>query len=67
MYLYQKRSLKELKEGHQEHLLNTKYLRSPIMIVSREELEALEKTTKSTFKGHKGNLASIEKNGLQAK
>ncbi|MBF1437607.1 MAG: hypothetical protein HXN48_04105 [Prevotella nanceiensis] len=43
--------MKELKEGHQDHLLNTKYLHLPIMLVSKEILKTLRKTTKSTFKG----------------
>jgi len=41
--------LKALKEGHQDHLLNTKYLRSPIMIVSREELESIREDYKEYF------------------
>lgn len=37
-----KEELEGIKKEHQDHLLNTKYLRSPIMIVSREELERIK-------------------------
>ena len=47
--LYRKRTLKELKEGHQEHLLNTKYLHLPIMLVSKEDLQNITEDNKEYF------------------
>ena len=44
-----KEELESIKKEHQEHLLNTKYLRSPIMIVSREELESIREDYKEYF------------------
>ena len=46
-----KEELEGIKKEHQEHLLDTKYLHPPIMLVSKEILKTLRKTTKSTFKG----------------
>jgi len=44
--------LKTLKEGHQEYLLNTKYLRFHIMFVSKEELEGIKGRTSRALIGH---------------
>ena len=49
--LVSKEELEGIKEEHQDHLLNTKYLRSHIMLVSKEDLERLKKYTMNTFKG----------------
>jgi len=45
--------LKELKEGHQGHLLNTKYLCSHILLVSKEDFERIKDMHKSIFKTKK--------------
>ena len=38
-----KEELEGIKKEHQEHLLNTKYLRSHILLVSKEDLESIKK------------------------
>ena len=37
------------REGHQEHLLNTKYLHSLIMLVLKENLENIKEDHKEYF------------------
>ena len=44
-----KEDLEGIKDEHQEHLLNTKYLRSHIMLVSKEELEGIKEDNKEYF------------------
>ena len=46
-----KEELEGLKKEHQKHLLNTKYLRSHIMLVSKEDFESIKEDNKDTFKG----------------
>ena len=46
-----KEELEGLKKEYQEHLLNTKYLRSHIMLVSKEDFESIKEDNKDTFKG----------------
>jgi len=41
--------LQTLKEGHQDHLLNTKYLHLPIMLVYKEDLENIGEDYKEYF------------------
>ena len=48
-----KEELEGIKKEHQEYLLNTKYLRSHIMLVSKEDLERIKEIHKSTFKTSK--------------
>ena len=38
-----KEELEGIKKEHQEYLLNTKYLRSHILLVSKEDLESIKK------------------------
>jgi len=56
--------LKALKEGHQKHLLNTKYLRSHIMLVSKEDLEGIKEEHREYLQKTKGNLSLLGLNGL---
>ena len=44
-----KEELESIKKENQEHLLNTKYLRSHIMLVSKEELEGIKEDNKEYF------------------
>ena len=44
-----KEELEGIKKEYQEHLLNTKYLRSHIMLVSKEDLESIKKGHKRYF------------------
>ena len=44
-----KEELEGIKKEHQKHLLNTKYLRSHIMLVSKEELEGIKEDYKEYF------------------
>ena len=44
-----KEELESIKKEHQEHLLNTKYLRSHIMLVSKEDLEGIKEDNKEYF------------------
>jgi len=44
-----KEELESLKKEYQEHLLNTKYLRSHILLVSKEELEGIKEDYKEYF------------------
>ena len=44
-----KEELESIKKEHQEHLLNTKYLRSHIMLVSKEELESIKEIHNEYF------------------
>ena len=62
--LVSKEELEGIKKEHQDHLLNTKYLRSHIMLVSKEDLERLKKYTMNTFKGQRGNISWLRNNGL---
>ena len=41
--------LESIKKEHQEHLLNTKYLRSHIVLVSKEDLEGIKEDNKEYF------------------
>ena len=47
--LVSKEELESIKEEHQEHLLNTKYLRFHIMLVSKEDLEGIKEDNKEYF------------------
>ena len=44
-----KEELEGIKKEHQKHLLNTKYLRSHIMLVSKEDLEGIKEDYKECF------------------
>lgn len=44
-----KEELEGIKKEHQKHLLNTKYLRSHIMLVSKEELESIKEIHNEYF------------------
>ena len=44
-----KEELESIKKEHQEHLLNTKYLRSHIVLVSKEDLEGIKEDNKEYF------------------
>ena len=44
-----KEELEIIKKEHQEHLLNTKYLRSHILLVSKEDLESIKEGHKRYF------------------
>ena len=44
-----KEELEGIKKEHQEYLLNTKYLRSHIMLVSKEDLEGIKEDNKEYF------------------
>ena len=41
--------LESIKKENQEHLLNTKYLRSHILLVSKEDLEGIKEDNKEYF------------------
>ena len=47
--LVSKEELEGIKKENQEHLLNTKYLRSHIMLVSKEDLEGIKEDNKEYF------------------
>ena len=47
--LVSKEELEGIKKENQEHLLNTKYLRSHIMLVSKEDLEGIKEDYKECF------------------
>ena len=44
-----KEELEGIKKENQEHLLNTKYLRSHIMLVSKEDFEGIKEDNKGYF------------------
>jgi len=44
-----KEELEGIKKEHQKHLLNTKYLRSHIVLVSKEDLEGIKEDNKEYF------------------
>jgi len=44
-----KEELEGIKKEHQEHLLSTKYLRSHIMLVSKENLKRIKGDYKEYF------------------
>ena len=44
-----KEELEGIKKEHQKHLLNTKYLRSHILLVSKEDLESIKEGHKRYF------------------
>ena len=44
-----KEELEGIKKEHQKHLLNTKYLRSHIMLVSKEDFEGIKEDNKGYF------------------
>ena len=44
-----KEELEGIKKEHQEHLLNTKYLRSHILLVSKENFESIKEDNKEYF------------------
>ena len=44
-----KEELEIIKKEHQEHLLNTKYLRSHIVLVSKEDFESIKEDNKEYF------------------
>ena len=41
--------LESIKKENQEHLLNTKYLRSHILLVSKEDFESIKEDNKEYF------------------
>ena len=47
--LVSEEELEGLKKEHQKHLLNTKYLRSHILLVSKEDLEGIKEDNKEYF------------------
>ena len=47
--LVSKEELEGIKKENQEHLLNTKYLRSHIVLVSKEDLERIKEGHKRYF------------------
>ena len=47
--LVSEEELESIKKENQEHLLNTKYLRSHIMLVSKEELESIKEIHNEYF------------------
>ena len=47
--LVSKEELEGIKKENQEHLLNTKYLRSHILLVSKEDLEGIKEDNKEYF------------------
>ena len=47
--LVSKEELEGIKKENQEHLLNTKYLRSHIMLVSKEDLESIKEIHNEYF------------------
>ena len=53
-----KEELEGIKKEHQKHLLNTKYLRSHIVLVSKEDLERIKEIHKSAFKTKKRDLSN---------
>ena len=44
-----KEELESIKKEHQEHLLNTKYLRSHILLVSKEEPKSIKEDFNEYF------------------
>ena len=44
-----KEELEGIKKEHQEYLLNTKYLRSHILLVSKENFESIKEDNKEYF------------------
>ena len=44
-----KEELEGIKKEHQKHLLNTKYLRSHILLVSKENLERIKEDHNDYF------------------
>ena len=47
--LVSEEELEGIKKEHQKHLLNTKYLRSHILLVSKEDLEGIKEDNKEYF------------------
>ena len=47
--LVSEEELESIKKEHQEHLLNTKYLRSHILLVSKEDFESIKEGHKRYF------------------
>ena len=47
--LVSEEELEGIKKEHQKHLLNTKYLRSHIVLVSKEDLEGIKEDNKEYF------------------
>jgi len=47
--LVSEEELEGIKKEHQKHLLNTKYLRSHIMLVSKEDFEGIKEDNKGYF------------------
>ena len=47
--LVSEEELEGIKKEHQKHLLNTKYLRSHILLVSKEDLESIKEGHKRYF------------------
>ena len=47
--LVSEEELEGIKKEHQKHLLNTKYLRSHIVLVSKENLEGIKEDNKEYF------------------
>ena len=47
--LVSEEELEGIKKEHQKHLLNTKYLRSHILLVSKENFESIKEDNKEYF------------------
>ncbi len=51
-----KEELEGIKKENQEHLLNTKYLRSYIMLVSKEDFERIKEGHKRYFQNRQKEI-----------
>ena len=57
--LVSKEELEGIKKENQEHLLNTKYLRSHIVLVSKEDLERIKEGHKRYFQNKEKEILVI--------
>ena len=51
-----KEELESIKKENQEHLLNTKYLRSHIVLVSKEDLESIKEDWNEYFQNKEKDI-----------
>ena len=51
-----KEELEGIKKEHQKHLLNTKYLRSHILLVSKENLESIKEDWNEYFQNKEKDI-----------
>ena len=51
-----KEELESIKKEHQKYLLNTKYLRSHIMLVSKEDLESIKEDWNEYFQNKEKDI-----------